>query len=415
MGVLLGENSKQKGLLPPPLRFQRILSIILEQNPDVVTMQELDHHADFMEPELKLLGYEGIFQPKHSSVAAKYNGGQADGVAIFWNTQRIKKIEDIPLGWKGTGSLHNEKEGRAKQVALAVKLQIKGTPEEQQDFIVITAHVKSGKRPDEIPCKEAQGKEIARYIAKYNADNTPVIFACDFNNQPPVDCPNKGWGKCPWWNANERLTTLPADVHCPACEQLEPELVWTKHEKEKKGKVTIEYKGTRKDKEGMLLPALGWSEEKTSDGVYTHPDGSERVVRPTAVKTQALRIDYKDGKVIKARPSMMGNGLLDGHAHYAFFKELEKTNTDVTSAYNNVLFSEPDFTTDKWRKGGEQKEKICITKQTIDYIFYTKEFECSRVLNLPGKNEIEEIHLPGWKYPSDHFMIAADLTLSPRK
>merc|ERR1711964_711470 len=75
------------------------------------------------------------------------------------------------------------------------------------------------------------------------------------------------------------------------------------------------------------------------------------------------------------------------------------------------LTQEPEFTTSKWRKGGVQEDKRGIINQTIDYIFYTKEFECTRVLDLP-KEDIEDLLMPGWKYPSDHFMICADLTLS---
>merc|ERR1711964_158923 len=74
---------------------------------------------------------------------------------------------------------------------------------------------------------------------------------------------------------------------------------------------------------------------------------------------------------------------------------------------------EPLFTTSKWRKGGVQVDKRGITNQTIDYIFYTSEdFKCARVLDIT-KEEIEPLLMPGWKYPSDHFMICADLMFAP--
>merc|ERR1712098_877403 len=76
-------------------------------NPDVITLQELDHHYDFMLPELRAMGYDGIFQPKHNSKGAEFNGGLPDGVAIFWNTQRIRMVNRVPVGWKDTGSLHD--------------------------------------------------------------------------------------------------------------------------------------------------------------------------------------------------------------------------------------------------------------------------------------------------------------------
>merc|ERR1711964_305513 len=117
-------------------RFKRVLSIILNQNPDVITMQELDHFDDFMLPQLRSVGYEGIFQPKHKSVASNFNGGRRDGVAIFWNTHKIELDQRIPVGWNDTGSLHvsldemkngNPQTNRGKQVAIAVRLQVKET------------------------------------------------------------------------------------------------------------------------------------------------------------------------------------------------------------------------------------------------------------------------------------------------
>merc|ERR1711964_331491 len=79
----------------------------------------------------------------------------------------------------------------------------------------------------------------------------------------------------------------------------------------------------------------------------------------------------------------------------------------------NRLTQEPAFTTSKWRKGGVQVDKRGITNQTIDYIFYTsKDFECTRVLDIT-KEPIEPLLMPGWRYPSDHFMICADPMFSP--
>merc|ERR1711964_289203 len=70
-------------------------------------------------------------------------------------------------------------------------------------------------------------------------------------------------------------------------------------------------------------------------------------------------------------------------------------------------------TTDKWRKGGSQPDKRGKTAETIDYIFHTNEFKCSGVLGIT-KDPIEHVRMPGWRYPSDHFSIVADLKLSER-
>merc|ERR1711964_807565 len=88
-------------------------------------------------------------------------------------------------------------------------------------------------------------------------------------------------------------------------------------------------------------------------------------------------------------------------------------NAARTSAYASVLGKEPAFTTDKWRKGGSQPDKRGKTAETIDYIFHTNEFKCSGVLGIT-KDPIEHVRMPGWRYPSDHFSIVADLKLSKR-
>merc|ERR1711964_222999 len=70
---------------------------------------------------------------------------------------------------------------RAKQVAMALKMKMKKT---KQDFLMMTAHIKSGDTEEDKPAKISQGREVARIMA---AQTMPVIFACDFNNKPGGD------------------------------------------------------------------------------------------------------------------------------------------------------------------------------------------------------------------------------------
>lgn len=89
---------------PLPWRLKRSLGMILRQNPDIICIQEMDRFEDFLKI-LKPLGYEGVFQQKPHNIldkvggkkiinpAAKFNGGKgADGVAIFWNTERLNAV-----------------------------------------------------------------------------------------------------------------------------------------------------------------------------------------------------------------------------------------------------------------------------------------------------------------------------------
>merc|ERR1711964_954374 len=57
----------------------------------------------------------------------------------------------------------------------------------KHDFLMMTAHVKSGEKPADLPAKVSQGQEVANIIADAGM---PVIFACDFNNRPGGDAHN---------------------------------------------------------------------------------------------------------------------------------------------------------------------------------------------------------------------------------
>merc|ERR1711964_105881 len=402
------------GPLPKPTRFGRILSVILQQNPDVITLQEIDHHYDYFLPQLQKMGYDGRFQPKHSSKGAEFNGGLPDGVAIFWNTQKIDFIEQFPVGWNGTGSLTNAgvKKGKgnapdkdltntqAKQFVMALHLQMKET---KQDFLMMTAHVKSGDKKADEPAKEAQGKEVAKIIAKYNKgpEKMPVIFACDFNNRPGGIAHDSFIGQL-----TKKKTTVKSAYNqvgtwrCPAGttkfkgETLKGELT---NDEEKIGtikfwKKVVDHrpltpaeieKSLNESRQRETYPICPLCTETRMDELIP---ASKTKIEELKTGLKAAPEDEKLSKSLKAEKK-------------ALLRLQEKT---------NMLTKEPEFTTTKWRKGGEQVNKRGITNQTIDYIFYTEEIECNAVLDMP--REIEPFCMPGWKYPSDHFCVAADLT-----
>ena len=71
---------------------------------------------------------------------------------------------------------------------------------------------------------------------------------------------------------------------------------------------------------------------------------------------------------------------------------------NLSSAYNKGNGGEPEFTTYKKRKNGEDKH-------TIDYIFLKGDgWRVSKLLSIPSDGMI-----PNWNYPSDHFSIMAQL------
>merc|ERR1711964_588996 len=130
--------------------------------------------------------------------------------------------------------------------------------------------------------------------------------------------------------------------------------------------------------------------------------------------------------------------------------------SDMISAYMQCWKEEPEYTTAKWRKGGEQLEKIEKRNEWIknhlpegwtmttgkdgtneyhgpngetqltspidfgaeneDYIFFYKDdFEVKQVMSIPEYSELGENLLLDWRHPSDHFHIQADLEYAQRK
>jgi len=72
------------------------------------------------------------------------------------------------------------------------------------------------------------------------------------------------------------------------------------------------------------------------------------------------------------------------------------------SAYARVLGSEPDYTT--WKRRGELE-----AKHTIDYILTSGAIAVERVLAAPPEHQLAPERLPGWRYPSDHVALLAEL------
>merc|ERR1712000_792463 len=72
-------------------------------------------------------------------------------------------------------------------------------------------------------------------------------------------------------------------------------------------------------------------------------------------------------------------------------------------AYEDVYGESPSWGSAKWRNAGGQPEKLGVTPNNIDFLFYTRKFfKTLAVLGYPTE-DIEFCNLPGYKYPSDHF------------
>lgn len=74
----------------------------------------------------------------------------------------------------------------------------------------------------------------------------------------------------------------------------------------------------------------------------------------------------------------------------------------MRSAYAEALGSEPPYST--YKKRGSS-----VAKHVIDYILISPDVRVGRVLLPPAEEGLEPSALPGWRYPSDHVALMAEL------
>ena len=76
----------------------------------------------------------------------------------------------------------------------------------------------------------------------------------------------------------------------------------------------------------------------------------------------------------------------------------------VRSAYAAALGDEPSYTS--WKRRGAKDAKY-----TIDYVLVSPAVAVRRVLAPPDEDELDAERLPGWRYPSDHVALQAELEI----
>lgn len=84
-------NRASKAILEWDHRKSRILHEITQYEPDIITMQEVDHYYDFFLPELSARGYTGYFAPKPTSACLEVSKNE-DGCAMFVKRNKLRVI-----------------------------------------------------------------------------------------------------------------------------------------------------------------------------------------------------------------------------------------------------------------------------------------------------------------------------------
>lgn len=153
-----------------PGRSLRHLEEILTHEPDILTLQEVDHFG-FFKHALGCCGYEGHFFPKPDSptLYVPENNGP-DGIAIFIRRDvfELLKVEKIVLK---TTPEHVD----TNQVAIILHLRVRDTGKE---VVVASTHLKA--KPGWEKLRHSQGAYLASYLEEHVKDK-PLIVSGDFN------------------------------------------------------------------------------------------------------------------------------------------------------------------------------------------------------------------------------------------
>ncbi|XP_036337943.1 nocturnin-like isoform X3 [Rhagoletis pomonella] len=150
-----------------------IVQEILQNNPDIICLQEVDHFK-FLQTILGTQNYEGIFFPKPDSpcLYIEENNGP-DGCAIFYKRDKfeLKNFDTRILEvWRV----------QSNQVAIVVNLAVKATGKE---FCVCTTHLKARHGSLLSKLRNEQGRDLLRFVKQF-ATQRPVLICGDFNAEP---------------------------------------------------------------------------------------------------------------------------------------------------------------------------------------------------------------------------------------
>ncbi|XP_031640004.1 nocturnin isoform X3 [Contarinia nasturtii] len=150
-----------------------ILQEIIQNDPDVICLQEVDHFK-FLQTMLATQNYEGIFFPKPDSpcLYITENNGP-DGCALFYKKTKFDLVNydtRILEVWRV----------QSNQVTITANLRIIETGKE---ICVCTTHLKARNGALLAKLRNEQGKDLMRFVQRV-ANNRPILISGDFNAEP---------------------------------------------------------------------------------------------------------------------------------------------------------------------------------------------------------------------------------------
>jgi len=154
-------------------RRWKILEEIIRYDPDIICLQEVDHHK-LLQKALGSIKYCGRFLAKPDSPCIHLDSNNGpDGCAIYFKKRKFEKIRKTSRVLKVWGA-------RSNQVVLSMILRHRDSGEE---ICVVTTHLKAKLGDIQSSFRYEQSKDILCWLEAIRGER-PVIFSGDFNGLP---------------------------------------------------------------------------------------------------------------------------------------------------------------------------------------------------------------------------------------
>lgn len=153
----------------------RLLEEMIRNDPDIITVQEVDHYNDFFKPALEEFGYSSIWAPKKGSPSLDF-GYYSDGVGIFVKDDIFSTEQQI-IKYFSNG------EGLSGRPFVSVICKHRKT---NRKLVVITTHLKAKSNEKAESIRDEHAKQLLSFMEDVISEKVPdaLVFAADMNADP---------------------------------------------------------------------------------------------------------------------------------------------------------------------------------------------------------------------------------------
>ena len=208
--------SRERGEMEWSRRKELLLHELLQYDADILTLQEVDHFYDWLQPAMAERGYTAFFAAKPASPCLEVSSN-ADGCALFVRSSKIqcRSVQTLTYAVKSDGKEEDEegeggvagvgaKTGREStvplrtqnQVAIIALCEILLPPDSSTSkpalLLVATTHLKASKSLTGERCRAMEMRQLLETVARTrnaisaseNGANIAVLLTGDLNAKP---------------------------------------------------------------------------------------------------------------------------------------------------------------------------------------------------------------------------------------